>query len=130
MDSSKQKKKTLTELAIGSGLLLLFLPLILVAILWTVVAIGVGLLLTVVMRDNPAAFVPMVLVYGTLLAGMIFVTVKFSARFRLLFRRLLAILQERRRIQTLGIIRAEAAPGDTDDIDHLTQVDKALRDQH
>ena len=130
MDTSKRKKKTLTELAIGSGLLILFLPLILLAIFWTAVAIGVGLLLTLVMRDNSAAFVPMVMVYGALLTVMIFVTIKFSTRFRLLFRRLLGILQERRRIQMLGITHAEISPDDTDNVNYTIHLDEVLRDHH
>lgn len=98
MSHDKKKKKTLIELAVGGGLMVIFLPLILLAVFWTIVAIGLGLMFTFVLSASPTIFLPMLLVYGALLAIMIFVGLRFSQRFRVLFQRWRGIRQERRRV--------------------------------
>jgi hypothetical protein len=128
MDSTRKKKKTLTELAVGGGMMVVFLPLILLAIFWTVVAVGLGLLLIFVLYGNLSTYLPMLLVYGALLAVMIFVSVKFTQRFTMLFRRWRGIRQEQRRVASLSSYRLST----DDDIDSetwLAETDRSDRQQ-
>ena len=130
MDTSKGKKKTLTELVVGGGLFVVFLPLILFAFLWAVAAVGLALIFTIVFRDHLASFLPILVVYSLLLTIMIFETVKFGARFRMLFRRLVGILRERRRVREIRLDVPQKSRQEVDAIDYDDTTSENFRKQH
>ena len=99
MTRRKKKKATMAELALGGGLLALFLPVILFAFVWGLIALAVGLVFTFAAPSGPSLW-PVALVYGGLLAAMLFTAYRFSKRFALLMRRLIGLIRERRRIHT------------------------------
>jgi hypothetical protein len=59
MNPRKKKKMTALELAVGSGLLAVFLPVILFAAVWAVIGTGLAALYVFVLQGNTAAFWPM-----------------------------------------------------------------------
>ncbi len=102
MDERRQKKKksTMAELAVGGGLMALFLPVIVLAVLGALIGVAVGAAYTLNILGDGVALWPLLVVYGALLLTMLFFAYKFSARFALLTRRLVGLLRERRRIRT------------------------------
>ncbi|MAS32631.1 MAG: hypothetical protein CL610_01415 [Anaerolineaceae bacterium] len=99
VNPNKKKKATVTELALGGGLLVIFLPVVLIAVMGAIAGVGLGALYTLV---NAEAFWPMLLVYGVLLAVMLWLAYKFSARFALLVRRCVGLLREPARVQSIS----------------------------
>ena len=97
---NKKKKSTTRELAVGGGLMAIFLPLIVFAVMGTLIAIIVGAASIPNIQESNTALWMVVVVYGTLLVLMLFLAYKFSARFALLTGRLIGLMRERRRIRT------------------------------
>jgi uncharacterized membrane protein SpoIIM required for sporulation len=96
----KKKKATMRELAVGGGLFVAFLPVIILAIFGALLGIVVGAAYAFNLLGDGIPLWPLLLVYGTLLLTMLFFAYKFSARFALLTRRLIGLMRERRRIRT------------------------------
>ncbi len=124
--TEKKKKSTKRELLIGSGLVLLFSSLILLALAGALISVGVVFLFALDRGDALAPLGPALLVYGVLLIIMVLAGYKFSARFAFLVKRGLGILRERRRLPDTSrlALREDEAP----DIDmpgtHEQQVDQ------
>ena len=88
------------ELAVGGGLMALFLPVIVFAIAFTLLALFCGAAFALSVPGTDLAMWPMLVLYYGLLIVMLFFAYKFSARFALLTRRLIGLMRERRRIRT------------------------------
>ncbi|MBZ0302175.1 MAG: hypothetical protein K8J31_20670 [Anaerolineae bacterium] len=106
----KKKKATLAELAVGGGLMALFLPVIIFAVFWAVIAVVMSVVYMFLIQGNSPALGPVLMVYGALLAAMILVAYRFSARFLLLARRLVGLMRERRRIRLETVPPAQEIP--------------------
>jgi hypothetical protein len=126
----KKKKSTALELAVGGGLMAIFLPVIVGAVLWTLIAVTLALLYMVVHQRDMTTFGPVLIVYGVLLLAMLVLAYKFSARFVLLSRRLVGLLRERRRIR--AETKAAESPGDARPASAQTfpEVDRQSSAQH
>lgn len=100
MSDKKAKKKSIgVELTLGSGLLLIFFPCILVAVIGASREIIIS-----VSGDRFPLYQntwgwPILIFIGLLLLIILFTTYKFSSRFALLVRRLFGLIRERRRIR-------------------------------
>jgi uncharacterized membrane protein SpoIIM required for sporulation len=102
MEARRQKKKksTMRELAVGGGLMALFLPVIVLAVLGALIGVAVGAAYTFNIIGDGVALWPLLVVYGALLLAMLIFAYKFSARFALLTRRLIGLIREKQRIRT------------------------------
>ena len=111
----RKQKKVRQEMLFGTVLMLLFLPVILVAGLWGIIAAGFSGLFAIFSGQNPVVYLPELLVYGALLAALIVFAYKYISRYAQLIRRMIRIRQEKRRIRRLGVLE----PNRTDDLDDM-----------
>jgi hypothetical protein len=106
------------ELAVGGGLFVAFLPVIIFAIVFAAIGAFIGAAYAFNILGDGIALWPLLVVYGALLLTMLFFAYKFSARFALLTRRLIGLMQERRRIR--AETRAAGFVEDSVDIEPLS----------
>jgi predicted membrane protein len=121
----KKKKALRRELVLGSGLLLLFLPVIAFAAVWALLAVGLGGLFAYFTPENSAVFWPMLAVYGTLLTILVIVAYRFSVRLLAVIQRLLNIRREQQRVRA-DSIRLEDHEADRTDFDDFEAGDQQL----
>lgn len=108
----KKKKSTVRELAVGSGLMALFLPVIIFAVFGALLGIVVGAAYAFNVLGTGTSLWPVLVVYGALLSVMLIFAYKFSARFALLTRRLIGLMRERRRIRLETMSTVSVLPDD------------------
>jgi hypothetical protein len=117
MNDKKEKKKSIgVELTLGSGLLLIFFPCILVAV--------IGASREIIISVSGGRFPlyqeflgwPILSIIGLLLLIILFTAFKFSTRFALLTRRLVGIIRERHRIRLQTRVLENSASTESDGI--------------